>query len=137
MTEAENLLDSEIVKDSQINENVLKSIPNLKEVSELAERLDFYDVIILKKFYLVGKDSFPNTKPYCFPILYKEMKELHKMKIGMEALRKRLKVLCKLGLLVQVNNSNPSVYFPVPEKEIFVKAVITKFFLINGITKFV
>lgn len=70
-------------------------------------------------------------------MLYKEMKDLHKMKIGVEALRKRLKILINNGLLLKISGTNPSSYMPINEKEGFIKAVITKFFLINGITKFI
>jgi len=102
----------------------------------LVERLDFIDVQILRKFYTTGKE-FPNdTQPYCFPILYKEMKEVHRLKMGMEALRKRLEILVKFGFLGKINNSNPTNYSPIGGKEKMVRAVIMKFFLINGLTKF-
>lgn len=136
MLETESKIEIESTQEMQINGNFLNSVPGLKDVNELAERLDFMDVIILKKFYLSNKDSLSNTTPYCFPILFKEMKDLHKMKIGIEALRKRLKVLTDVGLLVKVSRSNPSTYLPSAGKELFVKAVITKFFLLSGITKF-
>ncbi len=135
MLEIENPVAVGGVDVAQSNENVV--LPNLKEINELAERLDFFDVVILKKFYLGGKDALASTRPYCFPILFREMKNLHKMKIGVEALRKRLKVLTEIGLLVKVNCSNPTNYLPVPEREVFIKAVVTKFFLINGVTKFI
>jgi len=128
--------------DSLIKVSMEKSI-ELREVEELdtilldlVERLDFIDVQILRKFYTTGKE-FPNdTQPYCFPILYKEMKDVHRLKIGMEALRKRLEVLVKFGFLGKINNSNPTNYSPVGGKEKLVRAVIMKFFLINGLTKF-
>lgn len=105
-------------------------------ISSLVEKLDFIDIQILRKFYTTGKD-FPNdTQPYCFPILYKEMKTNHKLKIGIEALRKRLNNLTRLGLLVKVKHSNPTTYSPVRGKEIFVRKVIFKFFMIHGLTKF-
>ncbi len=137
MLENENLVDVEKVKDLQLNENFLETVPDFKKVSELAERLDFLDIVILRKFYLTSKNYVLNTKPYCFPVLFKEMKELHKMKIGLEALRKRLKVLIDVGLLIKVDRSNPSTYLPVKERETFIKAIVTKFFLINGLTKFI
>lgn len=128
--------------DSLINISIEKNIES-GEVQELdtilldlVERLDFIDVQILRKFYTTGKD-FPNdTQPYCFPILYKEMKEVHRLKIGMEALRKRLDVLVRFGFLGKINNTNPTNYSPVNGKEKLVRAVIMKFFLINGLTKF-
>jgi len=128
--------------DSFINISVENDI-ELRKVEELdtilldlVERLDFIDVQILRKFYTTGKE-FPNdTQPYCFPILYKEMKEVHRLKIGMEALRKRLDVLVKFGFLGKINSSNPTNYSPVNGKEKLVRAVIMKFFLINGLNKF-
>jgi hypothetical protein len=64
------------------------------------------------------------------------MKEVHRLKIGMEALRKRLEVLVRFEFLFKINNTNPTNYSPVGGKEKLVRAVIMKFFLINGLTKF-
>lgn len=102
----------------------------------LAERLDFLDVQLLRKFYMNGKEEPFDLQPYCFPILYNEMKVSHKIKIGMEALRKRLNNLVKLDLLEKIKHSNPTNYGPVGDKNYFIRAVITKFFVINGLTKF-
>ncbi|RLI97731.1 MAG: hypothetical protein DRP00_03600 [Candidatus Aenigmatarchaeota archaeon] len=116
------------------NENIGKDA--IEKVNEFAERLDFLDIQILRKFYMTGRE-FPNDlQPYCFPILYKEMKAQHKLKIGMEALRKRLNNLVKLGLLEKIKHSNPTNYGPVRGKENFVRAIILKFFIINGLTRF-
>jgi hypothetical protein len=93
-------------------------------------------VQILRKFYATGKEFPFDTQPYCFPILYKEMKEVHRIKIGLEALRKRLDILVRCGFLSKIGNSNPTNYIPVKGKEQLVRAVIMKFFLINGLTKF-
>jgi hypothetical protein len=128
--------------DSLLNISIEKSTEQ-RQVEELdtilldlVERLDFIDVQILRKFYTTGKE-FPNdTQPYCFPILYKEMKEVHRLKIGMEALRKRLEVLVRFEFLFKINNTNPTNYSPIGGKEKLVRAVIMKFFLINGLTKF-
>lgn len=104
--------------------------------TRFAERLDFLDIQILRKFYATGKE-FPNdTQPFCFPILFREMRINHHLKIGIEALRKRLDNLVKFGLLEKVKHSNPSNYSPTHDKELFVRAIILKFFLINGLTKF-
>lgn len=106
------------------------------EISQLAERLDFLDIQILRKFYITNK-PFPNdTKPWCFPLLYKEMKTKHKMKLGLEGFRKRLDNLVKLGFLVKIKHSNPVNYMPIEEKRRFVRLIITKFFLIHGLDKF-
>ena len=106
-------------------------------VSLLAERLDFWDVQILRKFYITGKDFPFDTQPYCFPILYREMKETHRLKIGTEALRKRLTNLVRCGFLEKVKRTSPSNNNPVKNKEKVVRAVIMKFFMIHGLTKFV
>jgi len=108
-----------------------------KSVSLLAERLDFWDVQILRKFYMTGR-RFPfDTQPYCFPILYRELKEAHRLKIGMEALRKRLSNLVGCGFLGKVRRTNPANYEPIRGKEDLIRAVIMKFFMIHGLTKFI
>ncbi len=113
----------------------LKVIKEKKDeilLSKIVERLDFYDVLILKKFYLTGK-QFPNdVQAYCFPILYKELQTQNNFKLTQEALRKRLKSLIKLGLLEKINGTNPSLYLPVRGKEEFVRNLIKKFFAIYG-----
>jgi len=128
--------------DSLINISAGKNIETTQKedlesvVLRLAERLDFIDIQILRKFYVTGRE-FPNdTQPFCFPLLYKHMKETHHLKIGLEALRKRLGVLVRCGFLLKVKNSNPTCYFPVKGREQLIKTVIMKFFMINGITNF-
>ena len=74
----------------------------------LAERLDFLDIQLLRKFYMSGKEQPFDLQPYCFPLLYGEMKVNHKIKIGLEALRKRLNNLVKLNLIEKVRHSNPT-----------------------------
>lgn len=102
----------------------------------LAEKLDFLDIQILRKFYITGKQQPFDCQPYCFPILYSEMKVGNKLKIGIEALRKRLSNIVKLGLLEKINSSNPTNYAPIRDKLEFVRGVIARFFAINGLTKF-
>jgi hypothetical protein len=107
-----------------------------QDILSFVEKLDFLDIQILRKFYMTGKD-FPNdTQPYCFPVLFKEMKETQHLKIGLEALRKRLDSLVKHGFLEKVKKSNPTNYTPLKGKEKKVKMIIMKFFVIHGITKF-
>ena len=119
-----------------VEENTKEKNEFESKVLELVEKLDFIDIQILRKFYMTGRD-FPNdTQPYCFPLLYREMKTQHRLKIGMEALRKRLNNLVKLGLLVKIKHSNPTGYGPVRGKENFVRGIIFKFFILNGLTKF-
>lgn len=103
---------------------------------DFVERLDFLDVQVLRKFYSTGKDYPFDTQPHCFPILYKEMKDSNHLQIGPEALRKRLDNLVRAGLLGKIRNSNPTNYTPLTGKEQLVRAMIMKFFLIHGLTKF-
>jgi len=103
---------------------------------ELAEKMDIVDVQILRKFYTTGKEFPFDTQPYCFPILFKEMKETNNLKIGLEGLRKRLDALVKLDLIIKIKGSNPTNYAPISGKEQFVRSAIIKFFIINGLTKF-
>ncbi len=103
----------------------------------LLERLDFLDILILKKFYLTG-NKFPNdVQAYCFPLLYKELTIQNNVKITQEGLRKRLKTLVKLGILEKVKGSNPSIYLPVRGKEEFVRELIKKFFVLHGFENFI
>ncbi len=131
-----------ISEESFINISAEKDIGNSlqedieMEISKLADRLDFLDIQILRKFYSTGEDFPRDTRPFCFPLLYKEMKAKNHLKIGIESLRKRMNSLVKVGLLEKVRSSNPCSYLPVKGKERFVRAVIMKFFLINGLTKF-
>jgi len=103
---------------------------------DFVERLDFLDVQILRKFYSTGKEFPLDTQPHCFPILFKEMKDNNHLQIGSEALRKRLDNLVRVGFLGKINNSNPTNYMPMAGKEQLVRAMIMKFFLIHGLTKF-
>lgn len=126
----------ELISSKDLEELQKSNSEIIGEITKLAEKLDFLDIQILRKFYVKSKSFLSNTKPWCFPILYQEMKNVHHMKIGMEAFRKRLKSLVEMGLLEKIKNSNPVSYMPIDRKERFVKMVIAKFFLINGITKF-
>ena len=122
--------------DSLINISVEKNTEIKDDILELIERLDFIDIQILRKFYMTGKE-FPNdTQPYCFPLLYNELKNTHHFKIGIEALRKRLNKLVSMNFLIKVKHSNPTSYEPVSGKENFVRAIILKFFMVNGLMKF-
>jgi len=110
---------------------------DLEQVSlMLADRLDFLDVQVLRKFYVTGKDFPMDTQPYCFPILYREMKVSHRIKICREAFRKRLDNLTKHGFIEKMSGTNPVNYKPVKGKEKIIRAVIAKFFMIHGLTKF-
>lgn len=108
----------------------------LDNISKLLDRLDFLDIQILRKFYMTGKEFPSDTQPYCFPLLFKEMRESHHLKIGLEALRKRLHILTNLGFLEKIKHSNPTSYGPIEGKESLIRAIVLKFFVINGLTKF-
>lgn len=125
-------MDNEIL----LTQNEATAVNNYDEMISLAEKLDFLDIQILRKFYTTGKQHPFDCQPYCFPMLYTEMKVSNKLKIGIEALRKRLSNLVKLDLLEKINYSNPTNYAPVRDKSEFVRGIITRFFTINGLTKF-
>ena len=103
----------------------------------LADRLDFLDVQILRKFYSTGKEFPFDTQPFCFPILYREMKVGHNLKICREAFRKRLDNLVRHEFIEKITGTNPVNYNPSKGKETLIRAVIIKFFMIHGLTKFV
>ncbi len=128
-----NTLDSFL--ETSLDKNI--ETKNLETVLiDFVERLDFLDVQLLRKFYSTGKDFPFDTQPHCFPILFKEMKDAHHLQIGPEALRKRLDNLVRVGFLEKIKNSNPTNYTPVIGKEQLIRAMIMKFFLIHGLTKF-
>lgn len=129
----ENILQGDILQGvvDQQRDNI-----DFENAIILAERLDFLDVQLLRKFYMNGKEQPFDLQPYCLPILYNEMKVTHRIKIGLNAFRYRLNNLVKLGLLDRIYRSNPALFTPVRDKDNFVRAVITKFFLINGLLKF-
>ena len=123
-------------QDTLLQQQILEQNQHIGEISNLIERLDFLDIQILRKFYMCGKDFPFDTQPFCFPILYQEMKTTQKIKIGLEGLRKRLDALVALELLEKVKGSNPVSYSPIIGKSLFIRGVITKFFLINGLMNF-
>ncbi len=136
-----SLEESLVVKESVIDFSVDSIVQERTEervdnIIILAERLDFFDIQLLRKFYITGKDFPYDTQPYCFPILFLEMKVNNKISIGQEALRKRLDNLTKLGLIEKIGRSNPANYSPVKGSEQVVRALITRFFVINGLNKF-
>ncbi len=127
------------MNDNQIflSESEIKPQNNkLENIVDLADRLDFLDIQVLRKFYLTGKGYPYDSQPYCFPVLFLEMKVSRQLKIGAEAFRKRLDVLVDLGFLEKIKHSNPVNYGPIKGKEEVVRAVIKKFFIINGLTQF-
>lgn len=109
---------------------------NFERAIELAERLDFFDIQILRKFYLNGKEYPFDSQPHCLPILYRDMKLTHQIKVGLNAFRYRINNLVKLGLLERISRSNPAVFAPVGNKGDFIRLIIGKFFLLNGLIKF-
>ncbi len=127
-------MNAEVIMSAEVQQAAHEDIEQVSLM--LADRLDFLDVQILRKFYVTGK-AFPfDTQPYCFPILYREMKVSNRLKICREAFRKRVENLTKHGFLEKITGANPVNYQPVKGKEAVIRAVITKFFLIHGLTKF-
>lgn len=102
-----------------------------------AEHLDFLDIQILREFYMTGNDFPLDSQPHCFPILFRKMKMNNKLKIGVEALRKRINQLVKHNFIEKVDRCNPTNYLPVAGKEDFVRMTILKFFLLHGLNKFI
>lgn len=129
-------MEQNVLLPEEIIEPEIGQIGNLDEIVSLVERVDFLDVQLLRKFYMCGKEFPFDTQPHCFPILYREMKTVQKIKIGSEGLRKRLDALVILGLLEKFAGANPVSYSPIIGKVGFVRGVITKFFLINGLMNF-
>jgi len=125
---AESLIDIS-VKENTDSQDIV-------DFTSIVDRLDFLDIQILRKFYMVNKEYPLDTQPYCFPVLYVEMKVANQIKIGMEALRKRLDCLVRLGLLEKINHSNPVSYGPLNEQETLVRAIIKRFFFVNGLSNF-
>jgi len=103
-------------------------------ILSLAERLDFMNIQVLRKFYATG-ESFPHdTRPYVFSMLYMEMKGANRIQIGTEALRKRVDALVDMGLLKKAARSNPASYHPVKGIEQSVRAVIKRFMINNSLS---
>lgn len=106
------------------------------EITALAERMDFLDIQILRKFYMTGKTYPLDTQPHCFPMLFMEMRSSKRINMGQEAFRKRLDNLVRAGLIEKVGRTNPANYSPVSGQEELVRAMIKRFFMLNGLTKF-
>lgn len=102
-------------------------------VFALAEKIDFINIQILRKFYATGL-PFPNdTQPHVFSMLYMDMRSTARITIGLEAFRKRLDYLASVGLVGKVVKSNPASYYPVRGIEQSVRAVITRFMMNHGL----
>lgn len=113
-------------------------LKNQNEINliEVVERLDKIDILILRKFYFTNKE-FPNDmQVYCFPILIKELKEIHNIKLTTDALRKRIEKLCKINLLEKVEKSNPAIYLPLESKKEMVENLIKMFISYSGLENF-
>ena len=123
-----NDLDTKI--DASLEKNEELTILNL------SERFDLADIQILRKFYTTGKDFPFDTQPWCFPVLYMDLKVNNRLKVGQEALRKRLDNLVKLCLIDKVKNSNPANYFPIKGRENLIRACIVRFFTVNGLMQY-
>lgn len=117
---------------SPVQETVMQQSEDM--VVSLAERLDFINIQILRKFYMTGREFPHDTQPHCFAVLFMEMKTFHKVRIGSEALRKRLDKLVSMKLIEKVGRTNPANYFPVKGREQTIRAVITRFMMNNGLS---
>lgn len=118
------------LEQTEVNQRVaVVSAAGNDSVLSFASRLDFINIQILRKFYATG-EAFPNdTKPHVFPVLYMEMKNVNRIPMGTEALRKRMDSLVSMGLLSKVVRSNPACYHPVKGIEQSVRAVIKRFMM--------
>lgn len=125
----------ELVKLEQLETKLQEE--EVERANHFAERLDFLDVQILREFYMTGNDFPFDSQPHCFPILYRKMKTNHRLKIGVEGLRKRINRLAKHDFIKKVEHSNPTTYLPLGGKEAFVRTVIIKFFLLHGLSGFI
>lgn len=106
----------------------------LDNVLSMAEKLDFINIQILRKFYATG-EAFPNdTQPHVFSMLYMDMKSVQRIPIGLEAFRKRLDALAGMGLLKKAERSNPASYHPIKGLEQTMRAVIKRFMMNNGLS---
>jgi hypothetical protein len=123
-----------VFQETGTQEAVLETkIGHVDKVLSFAENLDFINIQILRKFYATGL-PFPNdTQPHVFSILYSEMKSVHKIPIGLEALRKRLDFLVKVGLIGKITGSNPASYYPIKGLEQSVRAIIKRFMMNHGL----
>lgn len=104
-------------------------------IFSLAQRLDFINIQILRKFYMTGRPFPDDTQPHCFAVLYMEMKSGSRVKMGPEAFRKRLDKLVSMNLLKKVGRTNPANYFPVKGIEQTVRAVVARFMMNNGLSE--
>jgi len=125
----------DFAKLEQLESNLEKG--ELERITYFAERLDFLDIQILREFYMTGNDFPFDSQPHCFPILFRNMKMNHRLNIGVEALRKRINRLAKYNFIEKIDRCNPTNYLPVKGREEFTRAVILKFFLLHGLSKFV
>lgn len=107
---------------------------SVDRVLSFAETLDFINIQILRKFYATGLPFPHDTQPHVFSMLYSDMKSVHRIPIGLEAMRKRLDFLVGAGLLGKVAKSNPASYHPVKGLEQSVRAVIKRFMMNHGLT---
>jgi hypothetical protein len=115
------------------SQNVVAESIQKDPILSLAEQLDFLNIQILRKFYATGQ-AFPHdTQPHVFSVLYMEMKMTSRIQIGLEAFRKRLDSLTKMGLLKKVTRSSPACYQPVKGIEASIRAVIKRFLINNNL----
>jgi len=106
----------------------------IDKILSFAETLDFINIQILRKFYATGLPFPHDTQPHVFSMLYMDMKNVHRVPIGLEAMRKRLDFLVAAGLIGKVARSNPASYYPIKGLEQSVRAIIKRFMMNHGLT---
>jgi len=95
---------------------------NKKILKSAFGKLYFDDIMILKSFY------WPVTKSMSILDLKRKLDTTSLKKLGMEALRKRLKRLVEFGLLKKTEHTNPIIYDPHNKNQASVEDEIEKFF---------
>jgi len=94
-----------------LNQFVQLGIKPVKiDFATVFKRLDFNDIQILVKFYY--NPGSIDTLPWCFPILCNEL-ESQGVKVSHWGVRYRLKTMCQMGILKELANTNPRIFYPI------------------------
>lgn len=91
------------------------AVMSLKQIEQLFDKFDRLNIKILNLFYDTGKPFPHDTSPHMFSLLYKKLG----CSVGMEAIRKRLKLLVEAGLLEKSGRVGMGgvSYYPVKNLE--------------------
>lgn len=95
--------------------------------ADIADKLDFLDIIILNKFYV-------DNRPWIFPELYKEMKRENNIKLCREGFRKRIRNLSRYGFLKECGG-NPRIYSVHYRSRDLILEIMKAFFEIHGLER--